>query len=329
MPNYQEYACPVCKKQFQKDDDIVTCPECGTPHHRECYSLVGNCVNKGLHSAGYSFLENEKTIPPVVVSEYYVPDDNEEEVEVIEDLVNSKEKDNNQGGKGFSPFLTVDFDTNAYKGTGKIGECDVQDIASVVRSNIPKFIEKFRKIEENGQKLGWNWSAFFFGSLYLLFRKMYKQGVAVYCIVLSIIFGCETLIYKFAPEFVAQVQKITEEAYNSKATSIDFSSLVGIADMQNAMKITYAMIGIILVIRIIVAIFADNIYKNTVFDIIKKVEEKLAGGANFTQTSFMMGQGVELSQEQLKKMYLNNKGGVSIFAPFFAYSIVYFIISFI
>lgn len=330
MPNYQEYACPVCKKQFQKGDDIVTCPECGTPHHRECYDLVGNCVNKGLHETGYSFLESEKAIPPVVVSEYYTPDENnQDEVEIIEDLVNSTEKSNKQEGKGFSPFMSVDFDTNQYKGTGKIGEYDVQDVASVIRNNIPRFIEKFKKNEDENKKAGWNWSAFFFGSFYLLFRKMYKQGIAIYCIILSLIFGSEALIYKFAPNFISQMQTIMEEAYNTKATSIDFSSVMNLADTQTAMKITYAMFGIILVIRVIVAMFADNMYKNTVFDIIKKVEEKLANGANFTQTTVILGQSVELSQEQLKKMYLNNKGGVSIFAPFFAYTVVYFIISFI
>lgn len=34
---FTEYKCPVCDKQFKKGDDIVVCPECGAPHHRECY----------------------------------------------------------------------------------------------------------------------------------------------------------------------------------------------------------------------------------------------------------------------------------------------------
>ena len=29
--------CPVCNNTFKEDDDIAVCPECGTPHHRECY----------------------------------------------------------------------------------------------------------------------------------------------------------------------------------------------------------------------------------------------------------------------------------------------------
>ena len=51
MPKYENYKCPVCHKQFDKDDDIVTCPECGTPHHRECYASIGKCANSDLHSS--------------------------------------------------------------------------------------------------------------------------------------------------------------------------------------------------------------------------------------------------------------------------------------
>ena len=67
MPNYEKYKCPVCNQQFSRDDDIVTCPECGTPHHRECYGLTGHCVNRGLHSTGYSFLEEHKPLCPMQV----------------------------------------------------------------------------------------------------------------------------------------------------------------------------------------------------------------------------------------------------------------------
>ena len=34
MSIYNNCVCPVCKKQFEDGDDIVVCPECGTPHHR-------------------------------------------------------------------------------------------------------------------------------------------------------------------------------------------------------------------------------------------------------------------------------------------------------
>ena len=42
--NYQGVCCPVCGKPFQEGDDIVVCPECGAPHHRECYKSLGHCA---------------------------------------------------------------------------------------------------------------------------------------------------------------------------------------------------------------------------------------------------------------------------------------------
>lgn len=41
---YEGYVCPVCRKKFVADDDIVACPDCGAPHHRECWKQNGECV---------------------------------------------------------------------------------------------------------------------------------------------------------------------------------------------------------------------------------------------------------------------------------------------
>lgn len=42
MSLYENQKCPVCGVAFKSGDDIVTCPECGTPHHRQCYEKSGN-----------------------------------------------------------------------------------------------------------------------------------------------------------------------------------------------------------------------------------------------------------------------------------------------
>ena len=34
---YENETCPVCGEKFTADSDVVVCPDCGTPHHRECY----------------------------------------------------------------------------------------------------------------------------------------------------------------------------------------------------------------------------------------------------------------------------------------------------
>lgn len=42
----------MCGKAFVQGDDIVVCPDCGTPHHRACYRSLGHCANEAQHATG-------------------------------------------------------------------------------------------------------------------------------------------------------------------------------------------------------------------------------------------------------------------------------------
>ena len=53
MNKYTGNTCPVCHKKFTADDDIVVCPDCGTPHHRKCYLKNKHCANEALHQSGF------------------------------------------------------------------------------------------------------------------------------------------------------------------------------------------------------------------------------------------------------------------------------------
>lgn len=52
---YNNEICQGCGKKFADGDDIVVCPECGTPQHRECYNKEHKCVNEHLHSENYEW----------------------------------------------------------------------------------------------------------------------------------------------------------------------------------------------------------------------------------------------------------------------------------
>lgn len=336
MPNYENYKCPVCHKQFDKNDDIVTCPECGTPHHRECYKIAGHCVNEGLHKSDYSFLETEKPTkqgPQASDEDYYIPQEDGEEVNIVSEAKKEADKQDSDNPpelpKDFSPFQSIQFNAGVFKEKGEIDGVSIADIAATVRSNATRFVMKFKDFSNKKVKASWNWSAFFFGSFYLLFRKMYKQGIAFFCLVLTTIISGEAAILKLAPKYIEAVQGFVNSYEPSKISVEDVQKVMAAPDSANAIKITYIVLGVILVLRIIQAIFADYFYKGTVFNIIKRVEEQLDNGANFTQTAMLFGQAESLDQEQMKKIYLGNKGGVSFFAPFTAYFIIYIILTFI
>ena len=55
MTDYKGNRCPVCEKTFKENDDIVVCPDCGTPYHRECWKKVGACLHEAEHAAGFEW----------------------------------------------------------------------------------------------------------------------------------------------------------------------------------------------------------------------------------------------------------------------------------
>lgn len=346
MPDYKKYKCPVCNKQFKDGDDIVVCPECGTPHHRECYKLTGHCVNQGLHKSGYSFIDSEKEKQKAEEQKetaksfegeysgdyYYSPDDDfvaQAKKEVQEKKQASTDNDNTDGG--FFSIPTIQVDESFYKMRGTIDGLNISDIAATVRTNVSRFIQIFKKQSKTKKKAGWNWAAFFFGSFYLLFRKMYKQGVAFFCLAMTSIIAGEAFILKFAPKYVSAVQDfVTQYASNpSGISTADAQKLLTTSDAINAQKIVYIILAVMLLLRIIEAIFADYFYKGTVASIIKKVTQQLDEGASFSQAALFFGQDKELDQTQMRRMYLANKGGVTLFAPFLAYFIMYILVTYL
>ncbi len=59
MTRFDGKLSPVCREKFTSDSDIVVCPDCGTPHHRECYTKTNKCA---LYKGHGSFVW-EGTIP--------------------------------------------------------------------------------------------------------------------------------------------------------------------------------------------------------------------------------------------------------------------------
>ncbi len=55
---YSNQTCDGCGKLFTENDEIVVCPECATPQHRECYNENKHCVNFEKHAEGFTW-QNE------------------------------------------------------------------------------------------------------------------------------------------------------------------------------------------------------------------------------------------------------------------------------
>jgi hypothetical protein len=306
MPLFENASCPVCNRQFEEGDDIVYCPDCGTPHHRACYAAVGHCVNRGLHASGYSYY-----------NEISQPDKNKN--------VEESEKEN-----PFNPFIFSDSaqtDSIYEKDEQKIDGESVADYASAIRTNIPRFINLFKEFESKKRKASWNWGAFFFGSLYLFFRKMYKHGIAFFSAFIAVIYASVFAIGKLAPNYVEAAKNFADLYAQNKLTNEDLIALSKISDLPKANMILYIALGVILLLRIIMALYADKFYKSTISEFIKNVNKQLNDGAAFIQAPMFPSQSVDMDQKQMKKYYLARRGGTSIFLPLLVASTAYFLIS--
>ena len=315
--------CPVCNKVFEDGDDIVFCPECGTPHHRDCYKAVGHCVNRGLHASGYSYYEDMKPVEVKETAEEETPDS-------LASIFESLKKEDKEGNEPNNPIFfpsVPEFDSVYEKDDEKICGESVSDFAVTIRTNIPRFINIFKEFEYKGRKTSWNWGAFFFGSLYLFFRKMYKHGFAFLCAFVAVIWGSCFAITKLAPNYVEAAKSFAELYAQNKITQADIIALSKISDISKANIVLYISIGIVFVIRIFLALFADKFYKSTVTEFIKNVNKQLKDGASFVQTPMFNTQNSDMTQLQMKRYYLSRRGGTSIFMPVMASFAIYFLSS--
>ncbi len=60
---YKDCQCVYCNNVFTENDDAVTCPKCGSPHHRECWFKENKCANEALHGEGFLWKFPEELDP--------------------------------------------------------------------------------------------------------------------------------------------------------------------------------------------------------------------------------------------------------------------------
>lgn len=39
MSEFVGKICPVCKQEFNELDKVTVCPDCGMPHHTDCWEI--------------------------------------------------------------------------------------------------------------------------------------------------------------------------------------------------------------------------------------------------------------------------------------------------
>lgn len=168
--NYENVNCDGCGQPLLEGEDIVVCPDCGTPQHRACYELNNKCVNEHLHESGFIW---ENPNPPAVVQPV--------QEEKKEPMFSVSEAPDSEGLPVGLPTAALDVNPVFYERIGispdaEFDEVKVHDAVSYTQVSAKQYLRKFMRTDGKKHFISWNWGAFFFAPAWFFYRKLYKIG---------------------------------------------------------------------------------------------------------------------------------------------------------
>lgn len=272
-------SCSACHAYLFEEDDVVCCPVCGAPHHRECWKALGDCALHEYHGT-------DKQYTPYVEKQDEPETATAQETKTCPFCKESYPKDQEECPKCGMPgnmksgihIVSLDLlggvpaDTDLGKGV------TADEARRFVLTNTQRYIPKFAKMAA-GFKNSWNWLAFFFPNVWMLSRKMYKGGIIL--TVLTIIFSLFTMPMLSAVDTSAatttnEMMQMIMDALPSISPSAIILAAVG--------SIAY------LILRIVLGIIGDRLYHKYTIDTISRIKTESsdvsldfekAGGVNF------------------------------------------------
>lgn len=227
---YEGQSCPVCGEYFAETDDIVSCPQCGAPHHRECWRKEGHCHFAADHGTERQWPAGQetKTQQPKTEDMPYrqCPNCGKKNPEFAEfcahcgrDLGASEWHSDvpkppvNQYTppfqKGFAPPPMIDPLGGIPRGETIEGVA-VETLAEVIGPNSAYYLPRFQQMSRTGKKTSWNWGAFLFTAKWLLYRK-------------NLLIGWLAFAFEFVLVFFSQYVEIQRNALGTAALSASSS----------------------------------------------------------------------------------------------------------
>lgn len=218
---YEGLSCPVCSKVFTENDDVVVCPQCGLPHHRDCWKSIGRCYEEDKHGTEQQWsrarVHSAPTPPATESATRTCPHCNTKNAEYAEFCNRcgcplETEDWHSSATQQYRPYVgeytPYGQPQESYSSAERIGESNAADLAAVVGTNTQYYMERFRRIEHGGSG-GWNWAAFLLGPMWLFYRKQYGLGT-VFLLLQLMSNVVSSVIY--APVQLAETQAAAEAA---------------------------------------------------------------------------------------------------------------------
>lgn len=257
---YANCKCDHCGKDFAETDDIVVCPVCGEPQHRECYKQHNACSHENEHSSGYEWKspvnENEKTEgEPTKVCTRCGARNRLDSVscQLCGAPLEFEKNDESETFAGERNSSNAEFVVDGVSS---------KEIEAYLGDSLHSFMPKFKMLLQNrGGFTTWNLAAFFLGPFYFFYRRINKAGLILLA-VLSLIY-IPNIIYAFEffkAYYVPEVFGITIE-YSQQILKI-FTPL---ANMSSFARIA---------LHVYCCVFANRFFLDKVLKDIKDMRVK-------------------------------------------------------
>ncbi len=199
---YQGFQCPVCEKPFLETDDIVTCPDCGAPHHRACWRKNMQCFYAASHGTDEQW--SRETVKPntsqngsreevhicahcgapnSVFAEVCSRCGNTLQANDWNSRVSNTNSENTAENhqevyREYRPFHTVPPHQNPFANE-EIEGISTRDLGAFVGQNAGYYVNNFKKMSKKETMISWNWAAFLLTPYWLWYRKQYLYGTLV------------------------------------------------------------------------------------------------------------------------------------------------------
>lgn len=310
--NIEGCSCARCKAYLFSEDDVVFCPECGAPHHRDCYNALGHCALESLHGTPEEYsLEKELESKRILAEksrqaeESTEKEDNQDVLKTCSMCGEKYERSYNRCPKCSAPDMSRFAGFEAFDFLGGVPadyrldeNVTANDAKLFVATNTHRYIPKFASLNKKN-KLSWNWMAFLFPCAWMLSRKMYKGGIVAGA--LSVI----TTLCSYPMTLALYNLGITNTGSYPEMMS-RFSDAIPQIGMG---VIACALIGFFigLIIKLIFGLFSDYFYRDYTINQIKKIK----------------------SQSEDIEFDYRKKGGANLFLFFLGFLIVEYLPSFI
>lgn len=297
--DYKGQVCPVCNKTFEKDDDIVVCPVCGTPQHRECYDSLGHCVNLNRHRENYDY-QREQEVNRVEEEELIcnfcsaVNPANSKFCNSCGKPLNinpnaytqTQQNGNNQNAQNPQPPFGTTFvmdPLGGVKADEDLGEgVKAGEAAKFVKATTPYYIPQFKQIKERN-RARFSFVGFIFGGGWMLYRKMYKLG-AVFTAILALLTLGDLYISIYHESAVSGIQTLYNEMLSNMAKGYGFNMYSALADFFTSLTTEQIIICLastaisvlMIAIRVICGLFANRWYYKHTIKTVSKIKNSSA-----------------------------------------------------